>query len=93
METIVSRNGRIEIPRRLLKRDDIRAGQRFFVERLGPGDYRLARRQGPGDLVAWLRLCPDKGFFKAPEFADSTDGVTTRCLQKNSGRNEGQDAG
>ena len=76
METIVSSKGQIVLPSPLRKRDDIRAGQRFSVERVRSGDYRLVRQQAPGDdLVAWLRSCPEKDYFKAPHFTDSTDDI------------------
>jgi len=76
METIVSSKGQIVLPSPLRKRDNIRAGQRFSVERLRSGDYRLVRQQAPGDdLVAWLRSCPEKDYFKAPHFSDTTDDV------------------
>lgn len=76
METIVSSKGQIVLPSPLRKRDNIRAGQRFSVERLRSGDYRLVRQQAPGDdLVAWLRSCPEKGYLKAPHFTDSTDDI------------------
>lgn len=76
METTVSSKGQIVLPSPLRKRDHIRAGQRFSVERLRSGDYRLVRQQPPGDdLVAWLRSCPEKTYFQAPEFTDTTDDV------------------
>jgi len=76
METIVSSKGQIVLPSPLRKRDNIRAGQRFTVERLRSGDYRLVRQKAQGDdLVAWLRACPEKGYFKAPVFADTTDDI------------------
>lgn len=76
METIVSSKGQIVLPAPLRKRDRIRAGQRFSVERLSSGDYRLVRQQAPGDdLVAWLRSCPEKDYFEAPRFKDTTGDV------------------
>ncbi|MEO8361327.1 MAG: AbrB/MazE/SpoVT family DNA-binding domain-containing protein [Vicinamibacteria bacterium] len=76
METIVSSKGQIVLPAPLRKRDNIRPGQHFSVERLRSGDYRLVRRQAPGDdLVSWLKACPDKDFVVAPEFTDTTDDV------------------
>lgn len=76
METIVSSKGQIVLPSPLRKRDNIRAGQRFTVERLRSGDYRLVRQKAQGDdLVAWLRACPEKGYFRAPVFDDTTDDI------------------
>ncbi len=61
------------LPAELREQDRIEAGQRFQVQRLGPGVYRLARveRPSPG-LVDWLLACPEKGFFQPIE-AESTD--------------------
>lgn len=76
METIVSSKGQIVLPAPLRKRDNIRTGQRFVVQRLRSGDYRLVRQLTPGDgLVAWLRSCPEKDFFVAPRFGDTTDDI------------------
>ncbi len=76
METTVSSKGQIVLPSSLRKRDNIRAGQRFSVERLRSGDYRLLRQRAPGeDLVAWLRSCPEKDYFEAPHFADTTEDI------------------
>jgi len=76
METIVSSKGQIVLPSTLRKRDNIRTGQRFSVERLRSGDYRLVRQQTAGDdLVAWLRSCPEKNYFEAPKFTDTTDDI------------------
>ena len=76
METIVSSKGQIVLPAPLRKRDNIRTGQRFVVERLRSGDYRLVRQQTPGDgLVDWLRSCPEKDYFVAPHFTETTDDV------------------
>ena len=74
METTVSSKGQIVLPAPLRKRDNIRAGQRFAVQRLRSGDYRLVRQKTQGDgLVAWLRSCPEKDYFVTPHFTETTD--------------------
>lgn len=76
METIVSSKGQIVLPAPLRTRDKILTGQRFSVHRLRSGDYRLVRKREPGeDLVAWLKSCPEKDYFTAPSFPDTTADV------------------
>ena len=67
MKTIVSSKGQIVIPAELRKRDRVRTGQRFEVERLDAGQYLLKRESLPDnkDLVDWLLGCPEKGWFQA----------------------------
>jgi len=77
MTTTVSSKGQIVLPVELRRRDDIRPGQEFDVERLDPGEYLLKRRverrnQG---LVRLLLDCPVKGAFKAPARTETTDDI------------------
>jgi len=62
------------LPAEIRREDGVEAGQSFFVERLGPGDYRLVRISPPENagLVDWLLACPAKGFFVEIE-SESTD--------------------
>jgi AbrB family looped-hinge helix DNA binding protein len=74
MKTTVSSKGQIVLPAEIRRRDRIRPGQEFDVERVDYGEYRLVRRQpasGEG-LVDWLLACPEKGFF-VPIESESTD--------------------
>lgn len=62
------------LPAELRRRDGIRAGEEFEVERLDSGEYRLVRvapapNEGPVD---WLLACPEKGYF-VPIESESTD--------------------
>jgi hypothetical protein len=53
------------LPAEIRRQDRIVPGERFSVERLERGDYRLVRlepRPNEG-LVDWLLACPAKGFF------------------------------
>ncbi len=74
MKTTVSTKGQIVLPADIRRRDGIKAGQEFDVERIGRGEYRLVRlapRANVG-LVDWLLACPEKGYF-VPIESESTD--------------------
>ena len=79
MTTTVSTKGQIVLPADLRRQDAVVAGEKFEVERLGPGDYRLIRRSPPRDqgLVDLLLRCPEKGFFVAIDAieSESTDSL------------------
>lgn len=64
--TTVSTKGQIILPARLRRQDRIRAGQRFEIERIESGEYRLRRVAGrPNEgLVDLLLACPAKGWFR-----------------------------
>ena len=74
MKTKVSTKGQIVLPAEIRRRDGIRAGEEFEVERLDAGDYRLVRVAPPPNegLVDWLLACPEKGYF-VPIESESTD--------------------
>jgi hypothetical protein len=66
--------GRDTPPAAFRRRDRIKAGQAFAIERVGRGKYRLegsTRRPNEG-VVDWLLACPEKGFF-VPVQSASTD--------------------
>lgn len=74
METTISSKGQVVLPSEIRKRDKLRAGQRFDVERVDEGEYLLKRKAtAPNDgLVDWLLACPDKDWFE-PVPSESTD--------------------
>jgi len=74
METTVSTKGQIVIPAEIRAEDDIKPGQRFEVERIERGEYRLVRKvDAPNEgLIDWLVACPVKDYFVAIE-SESTD--------------------
>ena len=74
MKTKISTKGQIVLPAELRRRDGIRAGEEFEVERLDTGEYRLLRvAPAPNEgLVDWLLACPEKGYF-VPIESESTD--------------------
>jgi AbrB family looped-hinge helix DNA binding protein len=72
--TTVSTKGQIILPAKIRRQDRIQPGQRFEIERVECGEYRLVRREPrPNEgLVDWLLACPGKGFFR-PVDSESTD--------------------
>jgi AbrB family looped-hinge helix DNA binding protein len=76
MKTAISTKGRIVIPSKIRQQDDIEPGQKFEIERVGRGEYRLKRLSPPRKhgLLAWLLACPEKGFVVHIE-SESTDAV------------------
>jgi AbrB family looped-hinge helix DNA binding protein len=74
MTTTVSTKGQIILPAALRKQDGVESGQKFKVERINRGEYRLVRQDPPKNkgLVEWLLACPEKGFF-VPIDSESTD--------------------
>jgi len=75
MTTSVSSKGQIVLPAEIRRRDGIKAGQEFKIERLKSGDYRLIRqkRRPNKGLVDLLLACPVKGFFVPIESSETTD--------------------
>jgi AbrB family looped-hinge helix DNA binding protein len=76
MTTTVSSKGQIVLPAGLRREDGIRPGEKFEIERIEPGEYRLVRVEPPANqgVVDWLLACPRKGFF-VPVASESTDSL------------------
>jgi len=74
VKTKISSKGQVVLPAELRRRDGIRSGEEFEVERLDAGEYRLIRVTPPPNegLVDWLLACPEKGYF-VPIESESTD--------------------
>jgi AbrB family looped-hinge helix DNA binding protein len=74
MRTAISSKGQIVLPADFRKRDGIKPGQQFEVERIDRGKYRLTRKEpAPNEgLTDWLLACPVKGYF-VPIKSESTD--------------------
>ncbi len=74
MTTTVSSKGQIVLPAEIRQRDGIDAGQKFDIERIDRGEYRLVRQSPrPNEgLVDWLLACPEKDFF-TPIESESTE--------------------
>ena len=82
MKTTVSDKGQITLPQMLRRKDHIRAGQQFEIERLKAGEYLLKKKprkrvaKHKGDkLIDLLLACPVKGWFQPIE-SESTDTIT-----------------
>lgn len=75
MVTTVSSKGQIVLPAELRRQDRIEPGQRFEVERLDSGEYRLRRLEGRRNsgLVKLLLACPVKDWFEPLDRTESTD--------------------
>jgi AbrB family looped-hinge helix DNA binding protein len=77
VKTTVSSKGQIVLPVEIRRRDDVRPGQRFEIERIDRGEYRLrrtARRRNEG-LVDLLLACPVKGWFRPLDRTETTDDI------------------
>ena len=77
MKTTVSSKGQIVLPVEIRQQDDVRPGQRFEIERIDRGEYRLrrtARRRNEG-LVDLLLACPVKGWFRPADRTETTDDI------------------
>ena len=77
VKTTVSSKGQIVLPAEIREQDDVRPGQKFEVERIDRGDYRLkrtARRRNEG-LVDLLLACPVKGWFQPLDRTETTDDI------------------
>ena len=77
MVTRVSSKGQIVLPAQFRQQDGIEPGQRFEVERIDAGEYRLKRLAGRRNegLVKLLLACPVKGWFQPVERTETTDDV------------------
>ena len=79
MTTILSSKGQVVLPAELRQQDDIRPGERFEIERIERGEYRLTRmtRRRNAGLVSLLLACPGKGLFRPMDRSETTDDVPT----------------
>jgi AbrB family looped-hinge helix DNA binding protein len=82
MKTTVSSKGQLVLPAEIRRQDDIRPGQKFEIERVDRGEYRLkraARRPNEG-LVELLLACPIKGWFEPLDRTATTDDLDVPSL-------------
>jgi AbrB family looped-hinge helix DNA binding protein len=77
MKTTVSSKGQIVLPAEIREQDGVRAGQKFEVERIDRGEYRLTRtdRAHNEGLVDLLLACPAKDWFRPADRRETTDDV------------------
>ncbi len=75
MTTMISSKGQIVLPAAIRRRDRIESGQKFEIERIEEGEYRLIRKPASTErgIVDFLLSCPEKGWFVPiqSEFTDS----------------------
>jgi len=78
MTTTVSTKGQIILPVEIRKRDRIEPGQKFEVERIDRGEYRLIRKSRPANegLVKLLLACPSKEWYKPMDRTETTKDVS-----------------
>ena len=67
MKGTISSKGQIVLPAELRRQDGIQSGQRFEIERIRHGEYRLVLAEPPRNhgLVDALLACPEKDWFEA----------------------------
>ena len=77
MTTTISSKGQLVLPVELRQRDDIKPGQKFEIERIDRGEYRLKRKRGGHNegLVRLLLACPVKGWFRPLDRSETTDDI------------------
>ena len=65
MKTTLSSRGQLVLPSAIRRRDHLRPGQSFEIERMGRGEYRLIAKdpEPNAGLCEWLLACPEKGYF------------------------------
>lgn len=78
--TMISTKGQVVLPAAFRERDGVEAGQRVEVRRLGPGRYLIDRLPAGsrGGLVARLKACPHKGWFKPLPRTETIDDLIRR---------------
>ncbi len=64
------------MPAEIRAADDIKPGEEFDIERVGPDEYRLVRVAPPPNrgMVQWLRACPEREWFVSID-SESTDSL------------------
>ena len=74
MTTTISSKGQLVLPADIRRRDGIKPGEEFEIERIDRGEYRL-RRKTPRNqgLVKLLLACPAKGWFHPLDRTETTD--------------------
>ena len=79
MTTILSSKGQVVLPAELRRKDNIRPGERFEIERIERGEYRLTRmaRRPNAGLVDLLLACPARGRFRPMDRRETTDHIPT----------------
>ena len=82
MRTIVSTKGQIILPAEIRRKDDIKSGQEFEIERLDRGEYLLKRTEKPYNqgLIQLLLACPVKNWFQPLDRTETTNDLELPTL-------------
>ncbi len=77
MNTSISSKGQIVLPASIRKQDGIEPGQKFEIERIARGEYRLKRKSRPRNegLIELLLACPVKDWFEPMDRSETTDDI------------------
>jgi hypothetical protein len=75
--TTLNAEGLLEFPEEIRRIDEsLKPGQRFEIERVGPGDFRMRVVTGEAGAgkswLDWLRECPEKNWMKEPDRSEMT---------------------
>jgi AbrB family looped-hinge helix DNA binding protein len=77
MRTTVLKKGQIILPAEIRRKNDIKSGQEFEIERIDRGEYLLKRMTKPRNKgrVKLLLSCPVKDWFQPLERTETTDDI------------------
>ena len=74
MITTISSKGQLVLPADIRRRDGIKPGEEFEIERIDRGEYRLKRKARRNEgLVKLLLACPVRGWFEPLDRTETTD--------------------
>ena len=77
MTATASSKGQVVLPAEIRQQDGVKPGQKFEVERIDCGEYRLKRKQRRRNdgLVKLLLAGPVKGWFQPMDWTETTDHI------------------
>ena len=76
------------MPVEVRKQDGIKPGQKFEIERVARGEYRLKRKARPRNegLVELLLSCPVKDWFEPMDRSETTNDIAAVRFKNNVSR-------
>ena len=77
MKVTVTSNGAVTLPADFRRRDGIKSGAKFDLQRIAPGQYVLTkvRPRAKLSLVDWLLDCPENDWFRPLPCTETTDSI------------------
>jgi AbrB family looped-hinge helix DNA binding protein len=77
MITTMSSKGQIVLPAEIRAQDGIEPGQKFDIQRIEAGEYRLKKQANSRNegLLKLLLACPAKGWFQPLDRTETTDDI------------------